>query len=290
MKNNEQKEILTYTIIIHQAKKTLKISLNEYCITDSIYHLQNNPKSNLQGWCYASKKTLGNYIDVSEQSAHSIISGLIKKELIEKDPDTRYLRTTQLWYDNVILLKLNSRNLSHTKESLVSHPRKLSATLKEVESDTKESLDNIDKDIDINKNIDNKDDNLSIKELLEKYPDFDTFYSLYPRKVGPRKALKSFKKISKKLLPDILEDIETKKETKAWLGDKDFIPHPATYLNQKRWEDIDKGSLPEKKKPKPFYRGDPMVYSEARKKWYVIDNGEWKDFAGREEDIDWETK
>ena len=164
MKNSEQKEILTYTIIIHQAKKTLKISLNEYCIADSIYHLQNNPKSNLQGWCYASKKTLGSYIDVSEQSAHSIITGLIKKGLIEKDQDTRYLRTTQVWYDNVILLKLNSRNLSHTKESLVIPSRKLSATLKEVEPDTKESLDNIDSNNDINKN-NIKDDDLSIKEL-----------------------------------------------------------------------------------------------------------------------------
>ena len=66
-----------------------------------------------------------------------------------------------------------------------------------------------------------------------------------------------------------------------------FIPHPSTYLNQKRWEDEDKGRPPEEKKKKPFYRDDPMVLSNG--KWFVIVKGEWKTFAGKESDIEWKV-
>jgi len=142
MKNNEQKEILTYTVVLHQARKKLQLTLNEYCFVDTIYHLQNNPSSKIKGWCYASKTVLGDYIGISEQSAHSIANKTIKMGLIEKDPDTRYLRATQLWYENVVLLRLHSRNLRDTKESLATYSRKFSRTLKKVEPKTKESLVN----------------------------------------------------------------------------------------------------------------------------------------------------
>jgi len=39
---------------------------------------------------------------------------------------------------------------------------------------------------------------------------------------------------------------------------------------------------------KPYYKGDPMVWSEARKKWYVISSeGEWTEFTGKEQEIEW---
>ena len=91
----EQKEILTYTLVLHQSRAKLKLTLNEYCVADTIYHLQNNPSSKVKGWCYASKKTLGEFIGITEQSIHSIINKLIENKIIEKDSDTRYLRTTK---------------------------------------------------------------------------------------------------------------------------------------------------------------------------------------------------
>lgn len=36
---------------------------------------------------------------------------------------------------------------------------------------------------------------------------------------------------------------------------------------------------------KPFFRGDPM--RKVNGKWKVIDGGVWKEFAGKEEDIEW---
>jgi len=41
---------------------------------------------------------------------------------------------------------------------------------------------------------------------------------------------------------------------------------------------------------KPFYQGNPMVWSETKRKWYVIDEtGTWLEFAGKESEIEWRT-
>jgi hypothetical protein len=40
---------------------------------------------------------------------------------------------------------------------------------------------------------------------------------------------------------------------------------------------------------KPFFRGLPMVWSETKKRWYVIDKfGAWLEFAGKESEIEWQ--
>ncbi len=57
----------------------------------------------------------------------------------------------------------------------------------------------------------------------------------------------------------------------------------------KKWLELDR-LKPKEKKLKPFYQGDPMVFSQDRKKWYVIaKSGEWLMFAGKEKDIEWRT-
>ena len=67
---------------------------------------------------------------------------------------------------------------------------------------------------------------------------FDMFYKLYPRKVGRFMANKSFNKLKKsdrKLAFDgLLDYLKFWKHNKT---EKQFIPHPSTWLNQRRWED-----------------------------------------------------
>lgn len=56
----------------------------------------------------------------------------------------------------------------------------------------------------------------------------------------------------------------------------------------KKWLELDK-LKPKEIVKKPFYMGDPMVWSEAKKRWYVINkDGDWLEFAGKKEDIKWE--
>ena len=39
---------------------------------------------------------------------------------------------------------------------------------------------------------------------------------------------------------------------------------------------------------KPYYKNQPMVWSQTRKKWFVIDdNGDWLEFADKEKEIEW---
>lgn len=76
------------------------------------------------------------------------------------------------------------------------------------------------------------------KGLLKKL--FDEFWEAYPKKRSKEQAYKAFIKIKPDadLLAKMLEKIELFKNTVEWQKDNgQFIPYPATWINQKRWED-----------------------------------------------------
>lgn len=55
----------------------------------------------------------------------------------------------------------------------------------------------------------------------------------------------------------------------------------------KKWLELDR-LKPKEIVKKPFYRGDPMVWSETRRKWYVISpEGNWLEFADKEKEMEW---
>jgi hypothetical protein len=86
--------------------------------------------------------------------------------------------------------------------------------------------------------------------------EFNLFWSAYPSKVGRKAARAKYISLrKKKLLPDIgplLEAIEAQKARapagwRKWreTGSTEFIPNPATWLHQGRWEDqVDQPSPP----------------------------------------------
>tara|TARA_Y100000310_G_C20517836_1_gene732115 strand:- start:192 stop:656 length:465 start_codon:yes stop_codon:yes gene_type:complete len=56
---------------------------------------------------------------------------------------------------------------------------------------------------------------------------------------------------------------------------------------QKRWLELDR-LKPKEVVKKPFYREDPMVWSETKKKWFVVNpDGDWLEFAADEKEIKW---
>lgn len=70
---------------------------------------------------------------------------------------------------------------------------------------------------------------------------FAEFWAVYPRKVAKQNAVKAWNKAgaaeSKELADTIIADVK-RRAGGEWLGgDVRFVPHPATYLNQHRWED-----------------------------------------------------
>lgn len=80
---------------------------------------------------------------------------------------------------------------------------------------------------------------------------FDQFWSAYPKQKHKAKteALKAFKKInpSPDLLNLILQSIASLARTEDWKKNNgQFIPYPATFLNQRRWEDETEPTDPSK--------------------------------------------
>ena len=73
---------------------------------------------------------------------------------------------------------------------------------------------------------------------------FDRFWESYPRKEAKQTAKKAFEKLNpdEALLQTMLEAIERFKGSAQWREENGrFIPHPATWINQRRWEDEVKG-------------------------------------------------
>jgi len=72
--------------------------------------------------------------------------------------------------------------------------------------------------------------------------EFEEFWKAYPRKVGIEAARKKFDSaIKKTTIQKIILAISAQKKTDQWRKDGgQFIPHPATWLNQGRWDDVPK--------------------------------------------------
>jgi hypothetical protein len=69
---------------------------------------------------------------------------------------------------------------------------------------------------------------------------FLQFYDAYPKHIGKEPAWKAWQKLNGECPPveTLIEKINQFKETPDWQKDNgQFIPHPATWLNQKRWND-----------------------------------------------------
>ena len=80
---------------------------------------------------------------------------------------------------------------------------------------------------------------------------FSRFWAAYPRKVGKQAAKKSWSRLhpSEELTQAILQAVEAQKQSRQWRENNgQFIPNPATWLNQGRWED----ELPNGESSNPF--------------------------------------
>lgn len=70
-----------------------------------------------------------------------------------------------------------------------------------------------------------------------KSDEFDQFWEAYPKKVGKSAAQKAFSKI-KEPLDVLLSALEQQERSDQWTREGGrYIPNPATWLNQGRWQD-----------------------------------------------------
>lgn len=91
--------------------------------------------------------------------------------------------------------------------------------------------------ININKNINTNNDKDNKNALADR---FERFWAVYPRHIAKQNARKAFEKLNPddELLTVMINAVEKQKQSEQWTKDNgQYIPHPATWLNQRRWED-----------------------------------------------------
>ena len=67
---------------------------------------------------------------------------------------------------------------------------------------------------------------------------FESFWAAYPRKVGKQAAKKAFSKVSVPV-KTLIDAVNSQKNSEQWRKDNGrYIPNPATWLNQGRWDDV----------------------------------------------------
>lgn len=93
------------------------------------------------------------------------------------------------------------------------------------------------------------------KEL--KIQAFLEFWKAYPKKKAKQDAIKAFDKLAEEDYPLLIPAIELQKQTNDWKKENGkYIPHPATWLNGRRWEDeIDSVTVSDVE-PKPLQSAD----------------------------------
>jgi len=112
---------------------------------------------------------------------------------------------------------------------------------------------------------------------------FDQFWELYPKKVDKGKALNNWKKICSKKTnerptwKEIKRAILLQRKSERW-QDKQFIPHPATWLNQTRWLDDPeemKNIIRESNTPKIKYIDNiKCIWDEKTQHYHHAESGE----------------
>jgi DNA-binding PadR family transcriptional regulator len=196
------------------------ITVLEWCLLECIHFSSNNET----GYCYASKESLRKHIGVSNGQIYKMIDRLENLGLIKKHKHTGHLKTTEKWVEverGDTLQKMENDSPKNGDEPL----QKMETLLikKENEGRIEENPPTPRGEIDV-----------------EIVSDFDQFWKAYPKKTGKVAAEKAFKKAKKNLPPtaDLIAIIEAQKQQQQWKKDGgQYIPNPATWLNQGRWED-----------------------------------------------------
>lgn len=169
---------------------------------------------NERGYCWATNGYFAELYNVSKVSVSKWIgnlkdSGYISIEM-EQDGGTKQIlnRYIRLVNDPI-------------KENLNTPQRKVNGGIKEKFKDN---------------NTVNTTSNITVNNIDH----FESFWTVYPRKVGKAQAKKAWDKL--KLDDDtvrmIAENIALRIKHGEWSdANKTFIPHASTYLNNARWED-----------------------------------------------------
>jgi len=160
----------------------------------------------LPGQLTAGRKQLAVSVGLSERNIRTCLDKLTTMQITTIKPTNKYSLITILnWHTYQSLNNENDQQNANDRPTTDQRP----TTIKELKNTRTNNL-------------------------------FDLFWSKYPRKVGKENARRAFEKlkVDDSLLNTLLSAVESQGGSEQWLRDGGkYIPHPATWLNGKRWED-----------------------------------------------------
>ena len=184
--------------------------------------------ANARGYCTAQNETLGQYYELSGKTVSSLISNLAKKGYIRveiiRDAATQRVTERRIWVDVPKLQEPVPDFEGRSPQNRGDPPLK-----NEAENTTSKNT--------IPPITPRGDVQPSQMNML-----FDRFWSAYPRKANKLRAKKAWDKLkpSMETCRVMAAALERFKASDMWRRDGGaYIPHAATWLNNRRWEDED---------------------------------------------------
>ena len=94
-----------YTIVLHDVREKLGLSVNTYIVIDSIHKLSTSHRD--FPYCVMSKEDLADFLGLGRATVFRSIKEAEEAGLIEREA-RKGLRTTQKWIDTVELYRLDA--------------------------------------------------------------------------------------------------------------------------------------------------------------------------------------
>ena len=133
------------------------------------------------------------------------------------------------------------------------------------------------------KNKEQKNKEQKNKEEEQDNISFGQFWAIYPNKVKKQDALKAWRSGKCDRIVDvILADVSRRCETE-WKGDGlQYVPHPTTYIHQRRWEDE---TQPQERRERQSWHNPALDYAQRdyssgqkqKRQIMNMETGEWED-------------
>ena len=206
-----------YIAIDLLALKQNNLSLEEWTLLENIYFMSNNEL----GYCYASKETLRDVIQVSNGQIYKIITRLIETGFLVKNKQTGFIKVTQKWIvisSGDTLQKMENESPKNGKDTL----QKMEIKKDNIKRDIKEEKINK-KDLDLVE-IENELSEKFLGSTIEmKYPLADKYQDFIQHRKEIKKpitelAAKQHIQLLCKYPRDIQVEIINQSISSGWSG------------------------------------------------------------------------
>lgn len=197
-----------------------------------------------RGQVATSLRTLSTHAGLSLQQTRTALDHLQTTHEITYEPCRRHVVITIVNYDKYQMPTQEPTRKQHTINTQSNTQSTHEATFKQQQYNNNNN---------INKGTNKQGNNNTLSRSDRHATAFSIFWATYPKKVCKADAEKAWKKIpdDMDLYHAIMNGLSKWKQSEEWQRDGGrFIPHAATWLNGKRWEDDIPGPAEARKEQK----------------------------------------